>query len=138
MKTLQRQLKAFNKDIEKRVNVYKRKLAQTIALKLITATPVDTSKALSNWVASLGQAKGKLINAHSVGFRGSTEAVSSSMAYSMANAIIQRAKVGEIVYITNSVDYITLLNLGSSPQAERYFIQHAVEDAVEQIKRVTL
>lgn len=138
MKTLQRQLKAFNKDVEKRVNVYKRKLAQTIALKLIMATPVDTSTALSNWIVSLGQARGRLITAHSVGTKGSTEAVSSSMAYSMANTVIQRAKVGEIVYITNSVDYIQLLNFGSSPQAERYFIQHAVEDAVEQIKRVKI
>lgn len=138
MNNLSKQIYSFEKDVKKRVNVYKRKLAQIIAFKLINETPVDTSKALSNWIASLGQAKGRVIEAHSVGMYGSTEAVSSSIAYSIANAVISRAKVGEIVYITNSVDYIELLNLGLSPQAEPYFIQHAVDNAVEQIKRVKL
>lgn len=138
MKSLNRQLVKFNKDVKKRVTIYKRKFAQTIAWELIMATPVDTSKALSNWIASLGQPNGKAIDAYCVGFHGSSEAISSSMAYSRANAVIQRAKIGEIVYISNNVDYIELLNMGYSPQAERNFIQHSVSRSVEQMQRVKL
>lgn len=138
MKTLNSQLKRFDKDIKKRVTTYKVQFARTILWELIMATPVDTSKALSNWVASLGKPKSRQIKAHIVGSQGSTQSASSSMAYSVGNAVIQRARIGEIVYITNNVDYIQLLNLGYSIQAERYFIQHSVDRAVEQLKRVKL
>lgn len=138
MKTLKSQLKAFDKDVKKRINVYKIKYAQLILFNLINETPVDTSKALSNWIVSLHKAKNKVITAHSVGTHGSTQTVSSGMAYSIGNAVIQRAKVGEIVYISNNVDYIELLNMGSSPQAERHFIQKAVLEAMDQALRVKL
>lgn len=138
MKSLNLQLKRFDKDFKKRINIVKINLARTILLYLIEATPVDTSTALSNWIVGLNKAKGRKIKAHSYGSYGSTQSISASMAYSMGNAIIQRAKVGEIVYISNNVDYIELLNMGYSSQAERYFIQHCVERAVEQIKRMKL
>lgn len=138
MKTLNSQLKRFDKDVKKRINNYKINLAKTILLYLVEATPVDTSTALSNWVVGLNKAKNRQIKAHSLGSQGSTQSVSASMAYSIGNAIIQRAKVGEIVYITNNVDYIKLLNMGYSSQAEQHYIQNCVQRAVEQLKRTKL
>ncbi len=138
MKTLNSQLKQFDKDVKKRINNYKINLAKTILLYLVEATPVDTSTALSNWIVDLNKAKNRQIKAHSLGSQGSTQSVSAGMAYSIGNAIIQRAKVGEIVYITNNVDYIKLLNMGYSSQAEQHYIQNCVERAVEQLKRTKL
>ena len=138
MKTLNSQLKQFNKDVKKRINNYKINFAKFILLYLVEATPVNTSTALSNWIVGLNKAKDRKIKAHSLGSKGSTQSVSAGMSYSIGNAIIQRAKVGEIVYITNNVDYIELLNMGYSTQAERDYIQHCVERAVEQLKRTKL
>lgn len=138
MKSLARQLQVFEKEIKVRVNIYKIKYAQAIMFNLIMTTPVDTSAALSNWIANLNSEKGILISPHSVGRDGSTESVSSIMAYSLGNAIIQRAKVGEIIYITNSIDYLKLLNSGWSTQAEPNYIENAVNDAKAQMLRVKI
>lgn len=138
MKTLSSQLQRFDKDVKKRINKYKITFAKTILLYLIEKTPVDTSKALSNWIVGLHKAKTRQINAHAVGVDGSTQSVSATVAFSLGQAIIKRAKVGEIVYISNNVDYIELLNMGYSSQAEKHYIQHCVSDAIEQMKREKL
>ena len=58
MKTLQRQLTRFNKDVKKRVNIFKISMANLILWETINETPplVDTSKALSNWLVNLHKA----------------------------------------------------------------------------------
>lgn len=138
MKTLNSQLKRFDNDIKKRVNRFKINFAKTILLLLVERTPVDTSKALSNWIVGLSKKKDHKIEAHRIGVNGSTQSISAGVTMSLGGAIIQRAKVGEIVYITNNVDYIELLNMGYSTQAERHYIQRCVADAVEQMKRERL
>jgi hypothetical protein len=138
MNTLNSQLKDFNKDIKKRINRYKINLAKFILWFLIKSTPVDTSTALSNWIVGLGKQRDRKIEAHKVGVDGSTQDISAGIAMSLGGAIIQRAKVGEIVYITNNVDYIELLNMGYSVQAERHYIERCVSDAIEQMKREKL
>lgn len=135
MNTLNSQLKRFDKDIKKRVNSFKKNFAKTILLLLVERTPVDTSKALSNWVVGLGKNKDRVIEAHKIGVAGSTQSISAGVTISLGGAIIQRAKVGEIVYISNNADYIELLNIGYSSQAERHYIQRCVADAVEQMKK---
>lgn len=133
--------KAFlekKKEIQARANLGKIKLAQAVAWNLIMTTPVDTSKALSNWIVNLSSPKYKIRKAFFVGMDGSTHSQSSSMAYSMANAVIQRAKIGQIIYITNSLDYIELLNQGYSQQAPDKFIELAVENSVKQLKGMRL
>ena len=134
---MQRLNKAFLQkklEIKQRANLAKVKLAQTIAFNLIMATPIDTSKALSNWIASLNNPKSKVIKAHFVGIDGSTHDQSSLMAYLIANEIVQRAKICQSIYITNSVDYIDLLNQGYSNQAPVHFIEKAVNKSVNQLK----
>lgn len=37
------------------------------------------------------------------------------------------------VYITNNVPYISLLNDGFSPQAEKGFVRHALERAIRKV-----
>lgn len=138
---MQKLSKAFltkKKEIKTRANLGKIRLAQAVAWNLIMTTPVDTSKALSNWIAGISSPKYKIRKAYFVGMHGSTHSQSSSMAYSIANAVIQRAKAGQIIYITNSVDYIELLNKGYSLQAPDGFIELAVEQSVKQLKGMKL
>lgn len=138
MKNLGKQVKRFEKQVKNKVVTIKRYYAQTILFYLVTRTPVDTSKALSNWIVGINKSKNRQIEAHSIGSRGSTEPYSSSVTMALGSAIIKRARVGEIVYITNNVDYIELLNMGYSSQAERHYIQHCVDQAVEQVKRMKI
>ena len=126
MNTLNSQLKDFNKDVKKHINRYKINLAKFILWFLI------------NWIVGLGKQRDRKIEAHKVGVDGSTQDISAGIAMSLGGAIIQRAKVGEIVYITNNVDYIELLNMGYSVQAERHYIERCVSDAIEQMKREKL
>lgn len=138
MKNLKTKLTRFDKDIKKRVNKLKITTAQFILWELTQVTPVDTSKALSNWVANLQKPNSRVIQAHSVGSKGSTQSISSHTTFMIGQSVIGRAKVGEIIYITNNVDYIELLNLGLSQQAERNFIQNAVDVAINKANRVKL
>lgn len=135
MRNLHKAFSRESKEIKKRANLIKIQLARTIALNLIIEdTPVDTSKALSNWVAAISNPKTKVRPAFFVGMDGSTHSQSSTMAYSMANAVIQRAKVGQVIYISNNVDYIELLNQGYSRQAPPDFIEKSVEKSINQVK----
>lgn len=135
MKKLNRKIKVFNKDIKHRIKQFKIAVAKTILWNLIHETPVDTSRALSNWIVKLGQPKARVIAPHYFGSRGSTQALSSNTAYMLGSAIIQRAKVGEIIYISNDVDYIELLNKGYSNQAESGFIEQSVQHALDVMKK---
>lgn len=138
MQKLAKKIAQFQKQVQKRVNVGKIQFAKLIALNLIMATPVDTSKALSNWIANIQSPKAKVRPPLFLGIDGSTFDRSSSMAYSMALTTIQRAKIGQVVYITNNVDYIRLLNEGYSSQAESDFILHCVQKSVQMMKKVNL
>ena len=138
MRNLKSKLNRFNKDTKKRINNFKIATARLIIWELIQNTPVDTSKALSNWIVDLGKANNRQIMAHYVGSGGSTQSASSHTAYMLGQAIISRAKVGEIIYICNNVDYIELLNMGYSVQAERNFIQNSVQLAIDKAKRVKI
>lgn len=132
---LSRQIKSLQKDITNVTNDIKKTLAQEILLRLVNQTPADTSKAISNWQVSLANAKWREVKPYFVGKKGSTADRSAFTAYEIGNRIISRAKVGESIYITHDLDYITLLNFGSSPQAEAHFIENAFYDAIDSVKR---
>ena len=69
---------------------------------------------------------------------GSTAGVSSYIAYMLGVVTNKRAKIGEIIYISNNVDYIHLLNMGYSAQAQPKFIEQAIDDAVNKAKGIKL
>lgn len=86
---------------------------------LVAQTPVDTSKALSNWrVAVAGSGYGaEEIPAYFVGSKGSTQNQSSRMAIEAAKAALKKARAGTPVAIINQAPYIGKLAAGSSSQA---------------------
>ena len=98
----------------------------TIVKDLTNNTPVDTTKALSNWIVSLGSPATGEIGPHSPGFAGHTKTPSALQTYSAAVAILAKKKPGQVIYITNNVDYVKLLNEGSSKQQPAGFVQRAV------------
>lgn len=138
MRTLHKAFTKQKQEIKQRANVAKIRLAQAVAFNLIMETPVDTSTALSNWLAGIRNPKSKKVKAHFVGIDGSTHSQSSSIAYAVANTVIQRAKVGQTIFISNNIEYINLLNQGYSKQAPVNFIELAVAKSVNQLKGMKL
>lgn len=85
-------------------------------------TPVDTGWARANWVPAIGSPF--------AGVSGSRESVSSAaQAAGQANLLGYRLPLGP-VFISNNVPYILALNDGHSKQAQRGFIERAIEKAV--------
>lgn len=93
---------------------------------LLFITPVDTSRALSNWQAGLGAPPRFFRPAIFQGRFGSTQEASANEAYAEAKAILARKKPGEPIYISNNAPYIGKLNEGSSRQHPGGFVEAAV------------
>ena len=119
---------AASKSIETKTNEVAKKVATGIAEYLATATPVDTSNAISNWQVGLGSPVRNEIGPHYPGRSGSTYAPSSKQTILEAVAEIDKKQPGQAVYISNNVDYIEDLNRGASPQADPGF---ATEVAIQ-------
>ena len=134
MKNLRKQLHSFKKDVNQYVVQCKIKLAQEVLSAVVMATPVDTSKALSNWIVSLRRGSSKITDAHFSGSYGSTFAASAGQTVALGDAVIKNVKIGETIFITNNVNYIELLNKGWSKQAPSGFIEQQFNNAVKRVK----
>lgn len=105
------------------VRISHRQLCQRIALdidqRLVLATPVDTGRARSNWLASVGQPR-----TDEVGTRDAGSAIAE------AAGVINAAPDFPLIYLSNNLPYIKRLNEGSSKQAPAAFVETAVDAAV--------
>jgi len=110
-------------------------VAQTIVDELATKTPVDTSKAISNWQVTLDAPATAEINAHYEGKRGSTYSLSSAETIALCRMMLRGKKPGQTIFITNNADYIGKLNEGSSMQAPAGFVQAAVYVGIKSIAK---
>lgn len=103
-------------------NEVKKDAAKSILERLVGVTPVDTSKALSNWQIGLGEARSEDLPAYFPGDAGSTQSVSSSVALQVGYNLIDLAQPGQALHITNNAPYIIYLDQGSSQQFAGDFI----------------
>jgi hypothetical protein len=113
-------------DIPQRANVVKVAAATAIVVDLIQVTPVDSSKALSNWQVGLGSKVQGTVDALQPGKKGSTHEAAIADAISLAYSILSRAKPGESIWISNNLPYIQRLDEGYSTQAPAGFVDRAV------------
>lgn len=112
--------------VEEILQERKARVANAIVRALVEATPVDTSKALSNWRVSATGAIGAYIAAHYPGQAGSTQAASAAAAIASAEEAIRAGNPAQALVIFNAVPYIRRLNEGSSLQAPAGFVEKAV------------
>lgn len=115
-------LAAIPKEAAELANRKKVAWARAAITALVYETPVDTSKALSNWGltrAGLGPYRA----AYSEGEGGSTQSQSANAAIAAAEAILARIKPGEVLTLYNAAPYIQKLNDGYSKQAPAGFIE---------------
>lgn len=102
------------------------KVALGILNTLVFRTPVDTSRALSNWQVSTDAPIGSYIQAYSPGYLGYTQLASAQSAISVGTMNLEKKKPGQTIYIVNNTPYIRGLNSGSSKQAPAGFVEASV------------
>jgi len=113
--------------IEKEASKLAIKAALTVLGDLVFVTPVDTSRALSNWQVSLDSKISAPIAPYFEGVQGSTKPQSARGAFDTGKAVLKGKKPGEVIWISNVLDYIDELNRGKSKQQAAKFVERAVK-----------
>jgi hypothetical protein len=132
------ELRAISPQLSKAVSDASKEAAIAIVTDLATVTPVDTSKALSNWRIGINQRPALAINAFNPGKQGSTQTESAQATIEAARLALATKKPGDIVWISNVLPYIDLLNKGSSTQAPAGFVERAVLIGRKMFERVNI
>src|SRR4051794_13684420 len=104
-----RQVRAFNKVVEKEAEGLTRRVMLTIQDAVVSSTPVDTSRAMTNWVPSIGAPVTTEVP-FVAGSKGSTASEAHQLAMDAAKQIAGQIKLGNKVWLSNNVPYIRQLN----------------------------
>lgn len=133
-------------------------IASAVHEGVVLGTPVDTGKARSNWLVTVGQESFDVIEPFAPGEKlGIAERANAQAALALGkNALstfslftaaslpgaptdlqqfVGISGTNKVIYIQNNVDYIGLLNGGSSKQAPALFVQAAVQAGIEKARR---
>ena len=119
-----KQIIAIVKELEGFVGELAKKLNLNITAGLQKDTPVDTGWARINWVPSLITPFSRTAGSRAAAELGSLDP--SPQAQGIAQIAQYKFGVGDI-FITNNVDYIGKLNMGTSAQAPAYFVETRIE-----------
>jgi hypothetical protein len=120
-KSLDRRAAAFGE----RTNAHTQRRVIAAIRYLAYETPVDTSRALSNWQVSLDYPVEYGRQPFYTGAAGSTREASAQATIAFAEAILEQRKPGQTIYISNVMPYIRRLNEGSSTQSPGGFVEAA-------------
>lgn len=111
-----------------------RAVALAIDQAVVITTPVDTGRARSNWLVSVGSPNTSTQPPYAPGTGGSTGQANISAALAQGRAAVLGAGHKQTIYISNSLPYIDRLNKGYSAQAPAGYVQRAVEAAASAVK----
>jgi hypothetical protein len=120
---------------ERNVDRVIREVALIADRELVLQTPVDTGRARSNWIVTIGSPATEVIPPYSPGSKGSSGSENANAAIAQGSLVIAQRRSGEDISISNNVPYIGLLNQGSSAQAPAQFVQAAVQRAVVAVRK---
>jgi len=131
-----RRIRERGRQVEEGVNEIVKKTAIVADREVVLSTPVDTGRARSNWLLSLGGPSTSEIEAYAQGKGGSSGTANANAAMAQAQAAVQARRPEQDVYISNNVPYIGRLNDGWSAQAPAGFVQAAVQRAAAAIRNM--
>ncbi len=122
--------------VEGNVEAAVRDCAAAVAKAVIEATPADTGRAKSNWIAQLDVPASAQGEAFAPGVGGSTGEINGQAAINQALEVIQRYRADQnhSINITNNLPYINALNDGHSKQAPAEFVRTAVLSGLETVR----
>lgn len=112
----------FAKTVEKDLLSRAKRVGLLILRQLITVSPRDVGRFVSNWVVGLGSR-----NSRTVSFIDR----SGQSALKAGEATLKRAKLFRNIFISNNLPYARRLNDGWSQQAPRNFVQRSIKRAIK-------
>lgn len=131
-------VKALAKAIVVNADAGYRAVAIQALINVVTATPVDTGRARSNWLVGDGSADRTVREAAvEPGTKGSTGGQNTTAAIREGTDKLNAAK-SNTLYISNNLPYIVPLNEGSSAQAPAGFVETAVQAAHTAVAKIKL
>jgi hypothetical protein len=126
-------------ELKKGLNLLNQNVVRNVLKRLVRETPVDTGRARSNWLLSLGSPTGAFISPHSPipkrkDPRKKRERRNANTAISAGESIVLSFTPGDkesqVLWISNNTPYISDLNSGTSVQAAQGFVEDAVKEGV--------
>lgn len=123
---LARNLRKRVKSFDVRSSEVSKAIALEVVKILVTTTPVDTSRALSNWQVRVGSPVNSAVKAIVPGELGSTRAQSAAGAIAKAEVFLAAKKPGEPIFISNVLDYIQDLDDGTISRQPSGFVDKAL------------
>ncbi len=117
------------KHVDANSNMLVKRTAIATLTEIVQRTPIDTGKAKSNWLVSTWGPLGGIREPFSYGFRGSTKHANEQATIADGTYRINQYRITfgmEKIYLTNNLDYIEMLELGSSKQAPTGFVDLAM------------
>jgi len=124
-------------NVPREVSKVMKKAALAVDQTVVMATPVDTGRARSNWIVSLGSPSGETRDPYAPLPQGQDpsklgESGNAQGAISHAKEVVAFHKEGPIC-VTNNLPYIERLNEGYSSQAGAMFVEEAVQAGVQAV-----
>lgn len=105
-------------------------LKQAVAIRILTnlteEMPIDTGRAASNNIVTLGGPAGFTRPPFAPGHKGSTKTETVRATIAAGVQVISIAGPGQTIAISNAVPYVRDLNDGSSRQAPKGFVESSV------------
>lgn len=130
----QNQLGNFVTDVKKSHVKFVLRVAEAAHREAYVVTPIDTSRAMSGWVASVNVPFLEEPN-HTPGSKGSTRAEAYRINEESIKTAADVYRFGDTLYIRNNVPYIEVLEGGSSKQAPNGMMTFALLAAADEMSR---
>lgn len=148
LSVLPRRFDRIKKNIPREVGKIKKRVALKVLKTAVNGTPVDTSKALSNWTVGIGAAPSGVRGPAVPGKFGSTRSISAATTISTGEAVLGGGLLGSItvgssgtslggstggpnlvgvnIHVTNNAPYIVGLNDGTRSNQAGAFKERAL------------
>lgn len=124
MSSFRDQIEACKDKVDRIQTETQKRTALLVHGAVVMDTPVDTSRARSNWTTTL--------NTVSTVQREADQAAKSNA--EIQDIVSRKISIDDTIYITNNVPYIERLNDGYSAQAPAGFVEAAVQIGTERAK----
>jgi len=124
--SLAAELEATRDGLRNRASNKAVEVAVAIVTDLANVTPVDSSRALSNWIVTIGAAVTTAIEPYYFGHRGDTQELSAAAVIAAARRVLEAKKPGQPITISNVLPYIKRLNEGYSQQEPAGMVERAI------------
>lgn len=119
-----------------------KKVALVIDQAVVLGTPVDTGRARSNWIVTIGTPSSSTIAPYAPGSRlGIGEGANAGSALAHAHQVVATKQISDTrIFITNNVHYIGRLNRPPqwSAQASPHFVEKAISAALSVLRKTRL